>query len=109
MIDSCGIRQGNPARDSSIPKAKSVGESYPTRAECAFPYAGLFSNFAMHLMSRKKVESRAMVIFPHSTNQIIDLRRYPRGRQFVNSPSCHVNILIIHMKKLLDSDWLRAV
>ena len=51
MIDSCGIRR----RDSSIPKAKSVDQSYPTSAECVFLYAGLVTYFA-----RKTVEFCAM-------------------------------------------------
>ena len=42
LIDSYGIRR----RDSSIPKAKSVNQSYRTSDVCVFLYAGLVTYFA---------------------------------------------------------------
>ena len=45
LIDSCGIRR----RDSSIPKAKSVNQSYPTSDVCVFLYAGLVTYFALQV------------------------------------------------------------
>ena len=44
LIDSCGIRKG-----TTIPKPKSVNQSFHITAECAFLYAGLHTYLALQV------------------------------------------------------------